>query len=61
METFDESGDKVAFNQMLEFTVGAGNFGGKKTSRVVIPVANSPSGNPDSFIEERTSIDQVKQ
>ena len=60
VETFDENGEKVAFNQMLEFTVGAGNFGGKKRSEVVVPVASHSPRNPDAFMEEKTSIDQVK-
>ncbi|KAK3765705.1 hypothetical protein RRG08_026180 [Elysia crispata] len=58
VETFDENGEKVAFNQMLEFTVGAGNFGGKKRSEVVVPVASHSPRNPDAFMEEKTSIDQ---
>ncbi|GFN82478.1 hypothetical protein PoB_000898400 [Plakobranchus ocellatus] len=59
VDTFDEKGEKVAFNQMLEFVVGAGKFGGKKTSEDVIPVANAPSRTPDAVMEEKTSIDQA--
>ncbi|GFS14535.1 peroxisomal multifunctional enzyme type 2 [Elysia marginata] len=59
VETFDENGDKVAFNQHIDFIVGAGNFGGKKTSSAIVPVANHPSRDPDASMEEKTSIDQA--
>lgn len=32
VESFDESGDLVAFNQFTIFMVGAGGFGGKRDS-----------------------------
>ena len=60
METFDENGEKVAFNQVVEFFVGAGNFGGRKTSNEVVPVVNAPNRSPDAVMQEKTAIDQVR-
>ena len=33
VETFDESGEQICFNQFTTFAVGAGGFGGKRTSK----------------------------
>ena len=60
VETFDENGQKVAFNQHVDFMVGAGHFGGKKTSDTIVPVVNPPNRNPDTFMEEKTMKDQVR-
>jgi len=57
--TFDEKNEKVCFNQFSLFVVGAGRFGGKRTSDQIRPTANPPSRSPDAFIAEKTSIDQV--
>ncbi|KAK3765706.1 hypothetical protein RRG08_026181 [Elysia crispata] len=59
VETFDENGQKVAFNQHVDFMVGAGHFGGKKTSDTIVPVVNPPNRNPDTFMEEKTMKDQA--
>ncbi|GFS14530.1 peroxisomal multifunctional enzyme type 2 [Elysia marginata] len=60
VETFNDIGEKVAFNQMLEFTVGAGNFGGRKASDIIVPVAKPPIRKPDAVMEEKTTKDQVR-
>lgn len=59
METFNEKKEKVIYNQSSTFVVGAGKFGGKRSSDKAKPVANPPSRSPDSSISEKTSIDQV--
>lgn len=59
IETVDEKGDKVAFNQFATFVVGAGNFGGQKNSREAKPVVDAPSRAPDASMEEQTSVDQA--
>ena len=59
VETVDEKGEKVAFNQFSTFVVGAGNFGGPKTSSESTPLVDTPSRAPDASMEERTSVDQV--
>lgn len=33
VDSFDESGDQVCFNQFSTFIVGAGGFGGKRDSK----------------------------
>ncbi|KAK3765704.1 hypothetical protein RRG08_026179 [Elysia crispata] len=59
IETVDEKGEKVAFNQFSTFVVGAGNFGGPKTSSESTPLVDTPSRAPDASMEERTSVDQA--
>ncbi|RUS86122.1 hypothetical protein EGW08_006142 [Elysia chlorotica] len=59
IETVDEKGEKVAFNQFSTFVVGAGNFGGPKTSKEATPLVDTPSRAPDAFMEEKTSVDQA--
>jgi len=59
IETFDESGDKVAFNQFSTFAVGSGNFGGPKTTTKSYPLVETPKRAPDAIVEEKTSIDQA--
>lgn len=59
VETFNEKKEKVIYNQSSTFVVGAGKFGGKRSSDKAIPVANTPSRNPDNSISEKTSIDQA--
>lgn len=61
VETFDESGEKVSYNQGALFLVGAGKFGGKKMSDHpdTRPVVDPPKRNPDVTILEQTSADQA--
>ena len=59
METFNEKKEKIAFNQSSIFVVGAGNFGGKRSSDSIIPTADPPKRNPDATMSEKTSVDQV--
>lgn len=59
MTSYDENGEKVCFNQISTFVVGAGGFGGKRSSDKIIPTATVPNRQPDSCVEEKTSVDQV--
>ena len=59
MTSYDEDGEKVAFNQLSTFVVGAGGFGGKRSSDKAYPTQKAPNREPDSSMEEKTSIDQV--
>ena len=56
---YDAHGEKVALNQMSTFVVGAGGFGGKRSSDKAYPTQKHPNRQPDSVFEEKTSIDQV--
>ena len=59
METFDEKKEKVAYNQFSTFVVGAGKFGGKRSSDSIIPTVDPPKRNPDTTMSQKTSVDQV--
>lgn len=59
MTSYDEKGEKVCFNQTSTFVVGAGGFGGKRSSDKIIPTEKAPNRSPDNSMEEKTSIDQV--
>ncbi|EEB16259.1 estradiol 17 beta-dehydrogenase, putative [Pediculus humanus corporis] len=58
-ETFDESGEKVAFSQMGVFVVGGGGFGGPRNSTKSIPTVEIPKRKPDAFVREKTDLDQA--
>jgi len=57
--TRDEQGNKLAFGQYTTFVVGAGNFGGKRTSSVEKPTMPVPKRNPDAVVEQKTMISQA--
>ncbi|KAK3096921.1 hypothetical protein FSP39_004769 [Pinctada imbricata] len=59
VETFDEQNEKVCFNQFSTFVVGAGKFGGKRTSTEAKPTMNPPQRQPDASITEQTGRDQA--
>ena len=59
IDSFDESGDKIAFNQFTTFVQKAGGFGGKRTSDKAINPVNPPKRAPDAVVTEKTGIDQV--
>lgn len=60
MDTFDENGEKIMYNQIISFIVGGGGFGGPKQSSKIKPVAIHPKRNPDVTFTDKTFVDQVK-
>lgn len=60
VETFDERGEKVAFNQTSIFVQQAGGFGGKRSSDKAIQPVPPPKRSPDASVQEKTGIDQVR-
>lgn len=59
VDTFDENGEKIIFNQIIAFVVGAGGFGGKKDSSHIKPITARPKRTPDATFTDKTIIDQV--
>lgn len=59
MESRDESGEMIAFNQFVAFLVGAGGFGGKKTYEGQVPCAYPPNRKPDAVTQEKIPRDQA--
>uniref|UniRef100_A0A672KGM4 Hydroxysteroid (17-beta) dehydrogenase 4 n=1 Tax=Sinocyclocheilus grahami TaxID=75366 RepID=A0A672KGM4_SINGR len=51
----------VCYNQFSVFVVGAGGFGGKRTSQKAVVTAPLPDRAPDAVIVDQTSRDQVRQ
>lgn len=58
VHTYNE-GDLVCFNQFSLFVVGAGGFGGKRTSDKVKVTVNPPSRPPDATMTDVTSTNQA--
>jgi len=59
VESRDETGDVVLLNQLSIFVVGAGGFGGARTSEHIIPVSTIPARAADTSTEYHTSVDQA--
>ncbi|NXC87665.1 DHB4 enzyme, partial [Cercotrichas coryphoeus] len=51
--------DLVCYNQFSLFFIGAGRFGGKRTSEKAKPTAVPPKRPPDAVISDVTSVDQA--
>ncbi|NXY46961.1 DHB4 enzyme, partial [Ceuthmochares aereus] len=51
--------DLVCFNQFSLFFVGAGGFGGKRTSEKAKVTANPPQRPPDAVVSDVTTVDQA--
>ncbi|XP_072925311.1 peroxisomal multifunctional enzyme type 2 [Hemitrygon akajei] len=58
VHTYNE-GDLVCYNQFSVFVVGAGGFGGKKTSDKIKVIVQPPNRPPDAVVSDTTSIDQA--
>ncbi|XP_067839112.1 peroxisomal multifunctional enzyme type 2 [Heptranchias perlo] len=58
VHTYNER-DLVCYNQFSIFVVGAGGFGGKRTSDKVKATMNPPNRPPDAMISDVTSVDQA--
>jgi len=61
VDTFNEKGKPLFYNQFALFMVGSGNFGGKRNSSnpEVKPLASPPDRSPDVIVSQQTSVDQV--
>ncbi|XP_075217248.1 peroxisomal Multifunctional enzyme type 2 isoform X2 [Lycorma delicatula] len=59
VETFDETGEQVVYEQISIFAVGNGNFNGKRNSDKEIPTVDPPKRKPDASVTEKTSRDQA--
>jgi hypothetical protein len=60
VETFDDSGEKVAHSLLTAFAVGMKGVTDKRTSPHNVPTAEPPKRAPDSSVEQQTSLDQVR-
>ncbi|XP_041042300.1 peroxisomal multifunctional enzyme type 2 [Carcharodon carcharias] len=58
VHTYNEK-DLVCYNQFSIFVVGAGGFGGKRTSDKVKVTMNPPNRPPDAIMSDITSVDQA--
>ena len=59
IETRDEEGELLLVNQSSIFVVGAGGFGGSRSSEHIIEVRQPPSRSPDSTASYKTNKDQA--
>jgi len=59
VESKDEAGEVVLHNQVSLFIVGAGGWGGPRTSVHTIDIIKSPSRAPDAATEYQTTADQA--
>jgi len=59
IETRDEEGDLLLVNQSSIFVVGAGGFGGSRSSEHSIEVRKPPSRSPDATTSYKTNKDQA--
>ena len=63
VDSFDGEGKPIFYNQFTLFLVGAGKFGGQRSSdKPQIRQIDSPPNRPaDAVINEQTSINQVRK
>ena len=59
IETRDEAGELLLINQSSIFVVGAGGFGGSRTSEHSIEVRTPPPRSPDATARYKTNKDQA--
>lgn len=59
VDTFNESGERIFFNQFVTFAVGYGNFGGQRSSPGVKEPVKPPKRSPDASVSEKTTKDQA--
>ncbi|XP_067424690.1 peroxisomal multifunctional enzyme type 2 isoform X2 [Emydura macquarii macquarii] len=51
--------DLLCYNQFSVFVVGAGSFGGKRTSEKAKVTVNPPNRTPDAVLSDVTTVDQA--
>ncbi|CAF0705114.1 unnamed protein product [Brachionus calyciflorus] len=60
IELLDEKNELVALNQFVTFSVGSGNFGGKRDSDKLVKVTSKKfDRKADRVVEEKTTVDQA--
>lgn len=59
VNSYDENKELVVVNQNVVFLVGAGGFGGKRSSPHLKETVKAPSRAPDATMQEKTSVDQA--
>nr|XP_054756416.1 peroxisomal multifunctional enzyme type 2-like [Lytechinus pictus] len=59
VNSYDENGELIVVNQNVVFLVGAGGFGGKRSSPHLKETVKAPSREPDASMKEKTSVDQA--
>ncbi|XP_064653288.1 peroxisomal multifunctional enzyme type 2-like [Lineus longissimus] len=58
-DSVDEKGEPLFRNQMVVFVVGAGRFGGQRSSDKIVPTQKPPTRAPDATVQEKTGLDQA--
>ncbi|XP_031351682.1 peroxisomal multifunctional enzyme type 2-like [Photinus pyralis] len=56
---YNEQDAIIMRNQYVLFAVGAGNFGGPRTSKHIVPCLPKPARKPDLSLTYKTTIDQA--
>lgn len=59
VDTKNTRGESLAFNQIVAFAVGAGNFGGQRTGKHIVPCISKPTRKPDAVATQKISLDQA--
>ncbi|PSN45997.1 Peroxisomal multifunctional enzyme type 2 [Blattella germanica] len=59
VDTYDDSGEKVARSQVVTFAVGLKGVTTKRSSPHSIATENPPKRSPDASISQKTSLDQA--
>jgi 3-hydroxyacyl-CoA dehydrogenase/3a,7a,12a-trihydroxy-5b-cholest-24-enoyl-CoA hydratase len=57
MTMTDAQNELVCFSQFIGFIVGAGKFGGPRSSPHIKKTHVPPDHDPDAIVEEKTSVD----
>src|SRR5690606_33887728 len=57
IDTYDESGEKLVYNEVTTFVRGAGGFGGERGPSAEVNVP--PSREPDAVVEEKIPANQA--
>ena len=57
--SYNEQGGLILRNQSVTFAVGAGNFGGPRTGKYIVPCIPKPDRSPDVSLTYKTSVDQA--
>ena len=59
VESKNEVGEVVLLNQVSLFIVGAGGWGGPRSSTHTIDIIKTPAQDPDASVQYQTSVDQA--